>query len=347
MTVTPMRPLSTISTAALSPWKRLLRIFGSRPDQNLSLLPIRTLAQVRSESLSELWFTAAVPAGSTPRTQAQQELGAGPFVRLDGINGGRSPGGDQKPPDERTMKLGKTLRTLSPLLPNILTTQLPPEIVSPYVTLHLFPSTHPHLPVVKGKIPYRAALWTAPVAWGCVPVVGNVKLEILSEKMVRSGYITAPSHVEAHCGGLREEKLVVRWRTEPRRHGNGKGHAVQSATSESSAVDNGGINRGLSTLLGGDRPLFGGDAGSNTFTGLFVFSFDSEGRIANHTIEHADEAGGFDKTSKVVTLADWLLGKARWRGLREEDALPVPGLAYRMKVCRDEIRKQDRWGRRH
>lgn len=109
MTVTPMRPLSTISTAALSPWKRLLRIFGSRPDQNLSLLPIRTLAQVRSESLSELWFTAAVPAGSTPRTQAQQELGAGPFVRLDGINGGGLPGGDQKPPDERTMKLGKSM----------------------------------------------------------------------------------------------------------------------------------------------------------------------------------------------------------------------------------------------
>lgn len=234
--------------------------------------------------------------------------------------------------------MNPALRALSPLLPNILRAQLPPEIVSPNVSLHLFPSTHPHLPVVRGRMGYRAALWTAPVAWGSVPVVGNVKLEILSEKIVRSGFITAPSQVEEQCGGLGEEKLVVKWRTA----GNGNGaHPVSSA---SSAVDNGGINRGLSTLLGGDRPLFGKDADSNTFSGLFVFSFDSEGRIANHTIEHVDEAGGFDKTSKVVTLADWLLGKARWRGLRVDDGLPVPGLAYR--VCRDEIRKHGHWERK-
>jgi len=180
---------------------------------------------------------------------------------------------------------------------------------------------------------------TAPVAWGCVPVVGNVKLTILSEKIVRSGFVTAPS-VEEQSGGL-EEKLVVKWRTEPKRNGNGN-----SAAANSSAVDNGGINRGLSTLLGGDKPLFGKDAASDSFSGLFVFSFDSEGRIANHTIEHADEAGGFDKTNRVVTLADWLLGKARWRTLNPDDGLPVPGLAYRMRMCRDEVRKHDRWERR-
>lgn len=230
------------------------------------------------------------------------------------------------------------LRTLSPLLPNILTTQLPPEILSPSVSLHLFPSTHPHLPVVRGKIPYKAALWTAPVAWGCVPVVGNVKLDILSEKIVRSGFITAPSHVE-ESGNLGEEKLVVRWRTQPK----GNGTPSQSPTSKSSAVENGGINRGLSTLLGGDRPLFGKDAGSDTFTGLFIFSFDEKGRIANHTIEHADEAGSFDKTSRMVTLTDWLLGKAKWRGLREDEGIAVPGLAYKMRVCRAEVEKHDPW----
>lgn len=174
-------------------------------------------------------------------------------------------------------------------------------------------------------------------------MVGNVKLEILSEKIVRSGFITAPSHVEEQCGGLGEEKLVVRWRTETKDHGNGSTQHTLSSTSTSSAVDNGGINRGLSTLLGGDRPLFGKDAASDTFTGLFIFSFDSEGRIANHTIEHADEAGGFDKTSRVVTLTDWLLAKARWRSA---DEVMIPGLAYKVRVCRDDMRKHEYWRRR-
>jgi len=191
---------------------------------------------------------------------------------------------------------------------------------------------------------------TAPVAWGCVPVVGNVKLEILSEKIVRSGFITAPSELEEQSGNLSEEKLVVRWRTEPKRNGNGSNTTntihTDSPTSTSSAIDNGGINRGLSTLLGGDRPLFTTKdaSGSDTFTGLFIFSFDSEGRIANHTIEHADEAGGFDKTSPVVTLTDWLLGKARWRAANET---MIPGLAYKVRVCRDEgLRKHEYWRRR-
>lgn len=212
------------------------------------------------------------------------------------------------------------LRTLSPLLPNILTAPLPPEIISPQVSLHLFPSTHPHLPVVKGRIPYRAALWTTPLAWGSVPVVGNVKLDILSEKIVRSGYISP-----ATCNHG-EEKLVVKWQTTKTNN--------SSSLAASSASD--GTNRGLSTLLGGER-LF--NLQGNAFTGLFVFSFDEEGRIADLTIEHADEAGGFDKTSKVVTLADWLLGKARWMGREEVQ----PGLACRVRVCREE--RRDAWRR--
>src|SRR3954468_13211326 len=86
------------------------------------------------------------------------------------------------------------LRILQERLPTLLASPLPQEILSPQITLHLFPSTHPHLPTVSGKIAYMAALWTAPVAWGRVPVVGNVKLIILSERMVRHGGSSVPSN---------------------------------------------------------------------------------------------------------------------------------------------------------
>jgi Mitochondrial protein up-regulated during meiosis len=268
--------------------------------------PRRGLAQVRPEPLGELWFTSSNPV----RSPAD-----------DLLNSPQPGNGDRKPPDERTLKLGKTLRTLSPLLPNILTTPLPPEIVSPAISLHLFPSTHPHLPTVKGRVPYRAALWTAPVAWGCVPIVGSTKLQIVSEKIVRSGFVSIPQPDGSNV--LSEEKLVVRWKTEKRKNGQ----AATDAARSTSVNDNGGINRGLSALLGGDRPLF--QLSDSEFTGLFIFSFDNDGRILTHTIEHADENNGFDRTSKMVTLTDWLLGKAR--GRQEEEAL-VPGLA----ICREE-----------
>ena len=124
-----------------------------------------------------------------------------------------------------------------------------------------------------------------------------------------------------------EEKLLVRWKTEKK--ANGK--ETESAARSSSAAGDVGLNRGLSTLLGGDKPIFNLNK-SDSFTGMFVFTFDGKGRIASHTIEHADENNGWDKTSKVVTLADWLLGKAKWNGRKEQEL--VPGLA--MRVCRDE-----------
>lgn len=175
---------------------------------------------------------------------------------------------------------------------------------------------------------YRAALWTAPVAWGCVPIVGNVKLTVVSERIVRTGFVTS-ADVDDNPD-LGEEKLVVRFKTEKRKTGNGQ---TTNAAARSSAAE-GNINRALSTLLGGDKPIFSLNK-DDEFTGIFVFSFDSKGRIATHTIEHADENNGFDKTSKVVTLTDWLLGKARW-GRRKEEEL-IPGLA--MRVCRDEWRR--------
>lgn len=157
---------------------------------------------------------------------------------------------------------------------------------------------------------YRAALWTVPVAWSSVPLVGNVKLQILSERMVRANTVLGCDHNE-DCG---EERLVVRWRTEARDEGGGlisTSTASPSSTGSSHLADSkAGTNKGLSALLGGEAPIFKlGKEGQ--FTGLFIFAFDEEGRISSHTIEHADQADGWDRTAKFVTLTDWLLGKAR------------------------------------
>ncbi|KAL4804872.1 hypothetical protein BDV18DRAFT_142711 [Aspergillus unguis] len=240
--------------------------------------------------------------------------------------------GDHKPPDERILKLGKTLRTLSPLLPTILTNPLPPHLLSPSVTLHLFPSTHPHLPTVKGRTLYRAALWAVPVAWSSVPLVGNVKLQILSERIVRAGMVQDP-HLNAaqaqnrkDCG---DERLVVRWRTErtqsdtpPKTSSAASGPSSrQDTTTAPSSESKAGINKGLSVLLGGDAPIFKLSS-EDQFTGLFIFSFDEEGRVLTQTIEHAEDASGWERTAKFVTLTDWLIGKARG-SLQPE---PTPGL---------------------
>jgi len=67
----------------------------------------------------------------------------------------------------------------------------------------------------------------------------------------------------------------------------------------------------------------GGDARDDEeFCGLFIFEFDEEGRIITHTIEHAEERGNWDKTSRVVSVTDWLLGRMNGRGQK------VPELAW-------------------
>ncbi|KAH7058927.1 hypothetical protein B0J12DRAFT_708847 [Macrophomina phaseolina] len=194
-----------------------------------------------------------------------------------------------KPPDERTLKLGKTIRILHERLPTLLASPLPQEILSPHITLHLFPSTHPHLPNVSGRIAYTAALWTAPVAWGRVPVVGNVRLEILSERMARNGGSSTP--------GVAHEKLVVKWKTCGKTKGKGVG-ALYRGISGSEQVDK------ITEFLGGDAK------DDEEFVGLFIFEFDEEGRIITHTIEHAEEGGNWDKMTRVISVTDWLLGKA-------------------------------------
>ncbi|GIC93799.1 uncharacterized protein Aud_010287 [Aspergillus udagawae] len=290
----------------------------SSPCQHFVSSPVRPLAQPRHGILNEFWPT---PVSPTLFSQTHHESS------IDGLNGG--PQNDHKPPDERILKLGKTLRTLSPLLPTLLINPLPPKILSPNITLHLFPSTHPHLPTVKGRTLYRAALWTVPVAWSSLPLVGNVKLQILSERIVRAGTVSDPHGCSESESG--DERLVVRWRTEPRNEGRKDGSAAVASGSNKalpSSSENlshtsakNGVNKGLSVLLGGDAPIFK-LSNEEQFTGLFIFSFDEEGRISSHTIEHADDANGWDRTAKFVTLTDWLIGKAR--GSLDP---PAPGLA--------------------
>lgn len=197
------------------------------------------------------------------------------------------------------------IRTLRKLLPDLLTSPLPQEILSPHVTLQLFPSTHPHLPTVKGRIAYTAALWTAPVAWGRVPVVGNVKLVIVSERMARN--------FDSCESNNRNEKLIVRWKTCRKGTILANGGLLGKITSGKDAIQVGKLLRGASP-----------DDGE--FSGLFIFEFDEEGRVQVHTIEHVEEGRNFDKMTRVVSVTDWLLGKARGNKKEEETA----GLALGM-----------------
>ncbi|RDW83062.1 hypothetical protein BP5796_04553 [Coleophoma crateriformis] len=240
----------------------------------------RPLATVHAapRELTDVWFTASNP----PRTQAPP-----------------TPSDPNEPPNERTVKLGKTLRILQERLPTLLQSPLPQEILSPQIKLHLFPSTHPHLPAVSGRVAYNAALWTSPIAWGRVPLVGNVKLEILSERMIKSRCRPTSSYDN------RPEQLLVRWRTVGKTQGRGTG-AFYKGIGSHDQVDK------ITEWLGGGK----GEDDNKEFTGLFIFEFDGEGRIISHTIEHVQEGGNWEKGvgARVVGLTDWLLGGMKGNG---------------------------------
>jgi len=201
------------------------------------------------------------------------------------------------------------IRTLHDRLPSLLEKPLPQDILSPQISLHLFPSTHPYLPTVSGRLAYTGALWTAPVAWGRVPVVGNVKIIVLSERMFRNGGI-AVSH---EC---RDEKLIVKWKTCSK---DNNGRTVYRGIGATEHMDK------LSNVLRGENR-----ENPEEFCGLFVFEFDEQGRISKHTIEHSEEGGNYDRTTRVVSVTDWLLGKAPWRKRHEV----IPELAW----CENDTR---------
>ncbi|KAG9195514.1 hypothetical protein G6011_00635 [Alternaria panax] len=231
-----------------------------------------TAVGARQASVSRHWFTSSSPCKYADSNERETQ-------RLK----------------ERNLKLGNTIRVLHDRLPTLLISPLPQDVLSPHISLHLFPSTHPHLPTVSGRFAYAAALWTAPVAWGQVPVLGNVRLEILSERMVKSGGSSASN--------VRNEKLIVRWQT------------CKSEKKENGQVSD-VVEKITSIVAGSKRP-------HQQFTGLFKFEFDEEGRILHHIIEHTEEGQHWDRTAKVISVTDWLLGRA-W-GRREEAS---PSLAF-------------------
>ncbi|KAL6906616.1 hypothetical protein GGI43DRAFT_234433 [Trichoderma evansii] len=204
-------------------------------------------------------------------------------------------GGRETPPDPNKAKLGKTLRILQERLPTLLQSPLPQDILAPNISLQLFPSTHPHLPVVSGRVAYNAALWTSPIAWNRVPIIGNVKLEILAERMTSEPLTFLPRRA-----GATSEQLVVRW-CEKRKVKDDK------AKSKGSSLPWLRLARGVDP--------------NKAFTGLFIFDFDAEGRILTHTIEQAQEGGDWEKGvgAKFVGLTDWLLG-----GMTKDPGAPIP-----------------------
>lgn len=136
-----------------------------------------------------------------------------------------------------------------------------------------------------------------------MPIVGNVKLIILSERMVKNGLPTA--HFPSSS-----ERLVVRWKTCGKTKGKGKRMgALYRGIGAGEQVDK------ITEWLGGEV------SDREEFCGLFIFEFDEEGRVASHTIEHAEEGGSWDKVGRVVSVTDWLLGRM---GRREKEL----GLAW-------------------
>ncbi|CAL8579498.1 hypothetical protein XPA_005241 [Xanthoria parietina] len=270
-----------------------LRITALPAFRSIATSPSNRLAQVSSERNGppELWFSSFPPLYSTSTTRAAAQ----------------GPGAD-----ERTLKLGKTLRLLQTRLPTLLTSPLPPEILSPQIKLHLFPSTHPHLPTVSGRVAYHAALWSAPVAWGQIPIVGNVKLIIVSERVVKGGSSVHAERASFDTPPPRQqnERLIVRWKTSsPRSESDTPSSARNTKTLYRGIGPREQVNRFTEWL---SNPTSLGRQ-SEEFCGLFIFEFDDEGRIVTHTIEHAEESGSAEKASRVVNLTDWLIGRARAR----------------------------------
>ena len=111
------------------------QLFEHEPTLSLqALLPSRSLAQVRQEPFSDLWFTPSRPA----RSPADDLLG----------NNGRPGNGDHRPPDERTLKLGKSLLYLSFLQRLPLTMCSPPHPLSS-PTKHSHPTSSTEHPLPK------------------------------------------------------------------------------------------------------------------------------------------------------------------------------------------------------
>ena len=145
-----------------------------------------------------------------------------------------------------------------------------------------------------------------------MPLVGNVGLTILSERMVRNG----------GSNNSKDDKLVVKWKTCGKtkgRDGTGgvyRGLGIMNKDPVEKIRDfiAGATSSGLKAADGGKGEV---DA---EFTGLFIFEFDQDGKILKHVIEHTEEGGRWDSMTRVVSVTDWLLGNLS--GRRREERLP-------------------------
>lgn len=129
-----------------------------------------------------------------------------------------------------------------------------------------------------------------------MPVLGNVKLIIVSERMSQTGSSGQTSE--------NSEKLIVRWKT-----------------CAKTKVE---VTEQIKKALGRGRSISGQAGKAEDFHGLFIFEFDDKGRIASHIIEHVEEDSNFEKTARFISVTDWLLGRA-WGGKQPDG---VPGLAF-------------------
>ncbi|KAH7222868.1 hypothetical protein BKA60DRAFT_293477 [Fusarium oxysporum] len=253
-----------------------------------SVASIRSLSNARPAKAQVQPATVREPKPSLPPSDAtllEDYLRRGALSRtyFDATGVRWVGSGDDGPKDPNKAKLEKTLRVLQERLPTLLLHPLPHDILAPNIALHLFPSTHPHLPTVSGRVAYNAALWTSPIAWNRVPILGNVCIEVLAERMT-----TEPLTFLPRRAGAIPEQLVVRW--------------CEKRKGSDSSSNKGVIARSL--------PFGRGVDPDKAFTGLFVFDFDAEGRILSHTIEQAQAGGDWEAGvgAKVVGLTDWLLG---------------------------------------
>lgn len=128
-----------------------------------------------------------------------------------------------------------------------------------------------------------------------MPIIGNVKLEILAERMTSEPLTFLPRRA-----GATPEQLVVRW--------------CEKRKTKDDKSGGGGSSLPWLRLARGVDP-------NKAFTGLFIFDFDAEGRILTHTIEQAQEGGDWEKGvgAKFVGLTDWLLG-----GMTRDPGAPIP-----------------------
>lgn len=165
-----------------------------------------------------------------------------------------------------------------------------------------------------------------------MPVVGNVRLMILSERVVKNGAGPVTPHANGTTNGANgDEKLVVRWKT----CGKSKGRGLDT-------LFRGLYGRDGTQVSTSKMPeVLGNDAEKGEFSGLFIFEFDGEGRLASHTIEHAQQGGNWEKMTRVVNVTDWLLGRAGWGRKEPEFALGVCEVVDQDPRRRYAKRRQD------